>query len=118
MTDKLDHGEGCTCGCQDEKDEEMKITREFDDGENVLAVNGQTACFHAHFHTLLYLHVFVFIYISVQGILYRALAVYPIRKEQLCTCSAPAAKRTLFPADVRSRDNALKDVAFPSTKGL
>ena len=35
MTDKLDHGEGCTCGCQDEKDEEMKITLEFDDGENV-----------------------------------------------------------------------------------
>lgn len=36
MTDKIDHGEGCTCGCQDEKDEDMSITLEFDDGEKVV----------------------------------------------------------------------------------
>ena len=36
MTDKIDHGEGCTCGCQDDKDEEMKITLEFDDDEKVV----------------------------------------------------------------------------------
>ena len=35
MTDVIDHGEGCTCGCQDGKDEEMNITLEFDDGEKV-----------------------------------------------------------------------------------
>ena len=34
MTDKLDHGPGCTCGCQDEA-EDMRITLEFDDGEKV-----------------------------------------------------------------------------------
>ncbi len=35
MTDKMDHGPDCTCGCQDANDEEMKITLEFDDGEKV-----------------------------------------------------------------------------------
>ena len=38
MTDKLDHGPDCTCGCQDGNDEEMKITLEFDDGEKVEVV--------------------------------------------------------------------------------
>lgn len=38
MTDKLDHGPDCTCGCQDGSDEEMKITLEFDDGEKVEVV--------------------------------------------------------------------------------
>jgi hypothetical protein len=34
MTDKLDHGEGCTCGCQDGNDEDMTITLDFgDDGK-------------------------------------------------------------------------------------
>ena len=36
MTDIKDHGEGCTCGCQDNKDEDMSITLEFDDGEKVI----------------------------------------------------------------------------------
>jgi len=35
MTDKLDHGPDCTCGCQDGNEEDMKITLEFDDGEKV-----------------------------------------------------------------------------------
>ena len=36
MTDKLEHGEDCTCGCQDSKDEDMKITLEFEDDEKVV----------------------------------------------------------------------------------
>lgn len=36
MTDKLDHGEDCTCGCQDGKEEDMKITLEFEDDEKVV----------------------------------------------------------------------------------
>ena len=36
MTDKLDHGEGCTCGCQDGGDEVATMTLEFDDGESVV----------------------------------------------------------------------------------
>ena len=36
MTDKLDHGEDCKCGCQDNKEEDMSITLEFDDGESVV----------------------------------------------------------------------------------
>ena len=36
MTDKKDHGADCTCGCQDNKDEDMSITLEFDDGEKVI----------------------------------------------------------------------------------
>lgn len=36
MTDKLDHGEDCTCGCQDGKEEISKITLEFDEGEKVV----------------------------------------------------------------------------------
>lgn len=35
MTDKMEHDENCTCGCQDGQDEEMNITLEFDDGEKV-----------------------------------------------------------------------------------
>ena len=49
MTDKLDHGPDCTCGCQDgNSDEDMKITLEFDDGEKaeveplfLFALNGK-----------------------------------------------------------------------------
>lgn len=29
MADKLDHGADCTCGCQDNKDEDMTITLDF-----------------------------------------------------------------------------------------
>jgi len=36
MTDKLEHGENCTCGCQDGKDEDVKITLEFEDDEKVV----------------------------------------------------------------------------------
>jgi secreted PhoX family phosphatase len=35
MADKINHGEGCSCGCQDGADENMNITLEFDDGEKV-----------------------------------------------------------------------------------
>ncbi len=35
MADKINHGEGCSCGCQDGADEDMSITLEFDDGEKV-----------------------------------------------------------------------------------
>ena len=35
MADIKEHGEGCTCGCQDGQEEEMNITLEFDDGEKV-----------------------------------------------------------------------------------
>ncbi len=33
MTDKLNHGPDCDCGCQDEV---PQITLEFDDGENIV----------------------------------------------------------------------------------
>ena len=36
MTDNKDHGENCTCGCQDISEEDMRITLEFDDGEDVV----------------------------------------------------------------------------------
>ena len=37
MAENTNHGEGCTCGCQDGvKDESMNITLEFDDGEKVV----------------------------------------------------------------------------------
>ena len=36
MTDKMEHGEGCTCGCQSANKDDMNITLEFDDGEKVV----------------------------------------------------------------------------------